>query len=74
MHLWPYLHRSVQELVTVNLAFTSNWLGKKRGNFKPTVERNKQKSNRVSRKKRDPGLGLVMSNNYSTVIQFLERK
>ena len=74
MHLWPYLNRSVQELVTVNLAFTSNWLGKKRENFKPTVERNKQKSNRVSRKKRDPGLGLVMSNNYSTVIQFLERK
>ena len=72
--MWPYLRRSVQELVTVKLAFTSNWLGKKRENFKPTVERNKQKSNRVSRKKRDPGLGLVMSNNYSTVIQFLERK
>lgn len=32
----------MQEVVTVNLAFTSNWLGKKHENFKPTVERNKQ--------------------------------
>jgi len=49
----------VQKLVTVDLAFTSNSLGKWHENFEPTVERNKQNPTSFAERRETLELGLV---------------